>query len=93
MKMTRKILAMLLAMAMVLSLAACGNQSTPANNDGDADSVEPISKVTLQVAYENNPGEPIDDAVKEWQRHHRAAAVPLQPAGFQVRPDGPDRHG
>lgn len=68
MKMTRKILAMLLAMAMVLSLAACGNQSTPANNDGDADPVEPISKVTLQVAYENNPGEPIDDAVKEWQR-------------------------
>ena len=64
----KKFLALVLALVLALSLAACGNQSTPANNDGDADPVEPISKVTLQVAYENNPGEPIDDAVKDLEQ-------------------------
>lgn len=65
MKITRKILAMLCAAAMLLSLAACGSST----NTGDAANTDSgTSKVTIQVAYENNPGEPIDDSAKEWQR-------------------------
>ena len=74
MKMTRKILALLLSVVMVLSLAACGKQNDGTNtgdstNTGDdANTGDTTAKVTLQVAYENNPGEPISDAVEEWKR-------------------------
>ena len=74
MKMTRKILALLLSVVMVLSLAACGKQNAGTNtgdstNPGDdANTGDTTAKVTLQVAYENNPGEPISDAVEEWKR-------------------------
>lgn len=73
MKMTRKILALLLSVVMVLSLAACGKQNDGTNtgnntNTGDdANNGDTTAKVTLQVAYENNPGEPIDDAVNKWK--------------------------
>ena len=104
MKMTRKILALLLSVVMVLSLAACGKQNDGTNtgndtNTGDdANNGDTTAKVTLQVAYENNPGEPIDDAVNKWkelvdERSNGAAVVPLQSAGFQVRSDGSDRDG
>lgn len=107
MKMTRKILALLLSVVMVLSLAACGKQNDGTNtgdstNTGDdANTGDTTAKVTLQVAYENNPGEPISDAVEEWKRlvEERSNGTielqlfPLQPAGFQVRPDGSDRDG
>lgn len=70
--MTRKILAMLLTVVMVLSLAACGKQNDTNNGDNtnngdDANTGDTTTKVTLQVAYENNPGEPIDDAVNKWK--------------------------
>ena len=56
MKMTRKILALLLSVVMVLSLAACGKQNDGTNtgnntNTGDdANTGDTTAKVTLQVA-------------------------------------------
>jgi len=44
-----------------LVIAGCGG-SKKAENKGTGE------KVTIKIAYENNPGEPIDLAVKEWAR-------------------------
>ena len=47
----KKFLAMLLALVMVLSLAACGNQATPDanNNDASDDNSDPPAEVTYAV--------------------------------------------
>ena len=64
MKTTKRILALILGAVMMLSLIACGTKKGGDKTDGNATT----KKLTIQVAYENNPGEPIDDAVKEWKR-------------------------
>lgn len=74
----KRTLAILMASAMALSMTACGSSSsapaaeekeeaaststeeTAAPVDGDA--------VVIQIAYENNPGEPIDLGCNEWKR-------------------------
>lgn len=54
----RKILFALLAAALCALLAAgCGGQ-TAGGGDG---------KVKIQIGYENNPGEPVDQALHKWQ--------------------------
>lgn len=58
----KKFLALALALAMVLSFAACGGQ-TPQPAGGTE-----TQKVIVQIAYENNPGEPIDLGANEWKR-------------------------
>ena len=47
----KKFLAMLLALVMVLSLAACGNQATPDanNNDASDDNSDTPAEVTYAV--------------------------------------------
>lgn len=60
----KKFLAIVLALAMVLSFAACGAKTEePAG--GDTTNAEPV---VIQIAYENNPGEPIDLGANEWKR-------------------------
>lgn len=55
----RTLLSLPLPIAAGACLAACGNNGelTPVGADG---------KVTLQAGYENNPGEPIDQAMNKW---------------------------
>lgn len=58
-KMKRIIIGALVALSAVLLLAGCGSgQQGAANKDG---------KITIQVGYENNPGEPIDKALNKWK--------------------------
>ena len=60
----QKVFSMILAIAMAAGLTACGG-----NTSSDSDNSTPESdKLIVQIAYENNPGEPIDDAAQEWQR-------------------------
>ena len=57
--MKRIIIGALVALSAVLLLAGCGSgQQGAANKDG---------KITIQVGYENNPGEPIDKALNKWK--------------------------
>ncbi len=69
--MMKKIFALLTACAMFAGLTACGNSGapsgTPEGNGSDpaAPSGEPV---VVQIAYENNPGEPIDLGCNEWAR-------------------------
>lgn len=46
---------------MVLVLAACGSDDS-ANSKGDSD-----KKVTVNIAYGNQPGEPVDQLAKKWK--------------------------
>ena len=57
--MKRIIIGTLVVLSAVLLLAGCGSgQQGAANKDG---------KITIQVGYENNPGEPIDKALNKWK--------------------------
>lgn len=57
--MKRIIIGALVVLSAVLLLAGCGSgQQGAANKDG---------KITIQVGYENNPGEPIDKALNKWK--------------------------
>ncbi len=55
----KKIIALTLMLCMVLSLTACGEKTaeSAANADG---------KYVVRVAFENNPGEPVYQAVEKW---------------------------
>lgn len=57
----KKFLAVLLVFCMGITvLSGCGNNE---NTDDTAGSAESI---VIRVGYENNPGEPIDEAMKKW---------------------------
>lgn len=57
-----KLLALILVFALVMvSLSACGGGDTDVEGGGNENDV-----ITVQVGYENNPGEPIDIACKAW---------------------------
>lgn len=67
----RKTVVILLVALMALSLlTACGSTSAPKENNqsGAPQPAEGTKPVVIQIAYENNPGEPIDLACKEWKR-------------------------
>lgn len=73
----KKTLAMLMAAVMVAGLAACGggsapassgSSSAPASSGGSAAPAPEAKPVVVQIAYENNPGEPTDLAANEWKR-------------------------
>ena len=78
-----KILALLLGGSMVFGLAACGGDTgtteSPAGGSespaaetstgGETSGTEiAADALVVQVAYENNPGEPVSDAAEEWER-------------------------
>ena len=59
----KKIRALLVSCTLAVSLAGCGSQrdsGQTAENSG--------KKVRIMIGYENNPGEPIDLACREWKR-------------------------
>lgn len=56
--MKRIILVMLAVFMVALLLTGCGGQKQAGSKDG---------KVTIQVGYENNPGEPLDKALNKWK--------------------------
>lgn len=61
----RKILALTLSCAVAVSLLGCGG----ANGAGNGQTGEEGGKkVRIMIGYENNPGEPIDLACREWKR-------------------------
>ncbi|MDD3347982.1 C4-dicarboxylate TRAP transporter substrate-binding protein [Oscillibacter sp.] len=63
----KRAVASFLTLAMTLSLAACGSSSEQSASGGEA--AKPAAeKIVIQVAHENNPGEPVFVAGEEWQR-------------------------
>ena len=61
------ILSLITTMALSVALTACGG----GNSEKPASSAEPAAEgkeYTVKIAYENQPGEPIDLAVQEWKR-------------------------
>ena len=70
--MMKKIFALLTACAMFAGLTACGNSGapsgTPEGNGSDPAAAPSGEPVVVQIAYENNPGEPIDLGCNEWAR-------------------------
>ncbi|WP_422444820.1 DctP family TRAP transporter solute-binding subunit [Thermoanaerobacterium sp. DL9XJH110] len=67
----KKFIAVLLVSLIALSLlTACGSSSTSKENNqsGTSQSAEETKPVVIQIGYENNPGEPVDLACKEWKR-------------------------
>lgn len=61
----KKVIASVLALFMAANMVACGNNDkAPSESGATAESAEPV---LLQIAYENNPGEPIDQACNEWK--------------------------
>lgn len=73
----RKTFAMLMACAMIAGLTACGGSgganggsdgSGSGSSGGDANTTGGGDTVVVQIAYENNPGEPTDLACNEWAR-------------------------
>ena len=73
-KTMRKILALLMTCAMIAGLSACGGStgtsgeskdSGSSSNNAAPSTTEPV---VIQIAYENNPGEPIDLGCNEWAR-------------------------
>lgn len=71
-KAMKRILALLMTGAMAAGLAACGGNDSASGNSGNSGNGEaaPATEgaVVVQIAYENNPGEPIDLGCKEWAR-------------------------
>lgn len=47
-------------------LTACGGSASSAPGAASAASGSPGTKVVIQAGYENNPGEPIDQAMHKW---------------------------
>lgn len=83
MKNTKKSLALLLITCLLLGLTACGNSGNSGDSaapDASAETADSTGaqeetaapsdgeKVTVRIAYENNPGEPLDLACNEWKR-------------------------
>jgi len=66
----KKIFALLMACAMFAGLTACGssNSSSSASGSNGAAASASGEPVVIQIAYENNPGEPIDLGCNEWAR-------------------------
>ena len=69
----KKFLAMRMVGATVFSLTACGSSGSSStagsDNSGKQDAEAPkADAVVVQIAYENNPGEPTDLAANEWKR-------------------------
>lgn len=65
----KKIIALIVGLGMMTSmLTACGSSAKQnggqSQNAADAGKTKPV---TIQIGYENNPGEPIDLAVKKWK--------------------------
>ena len=83
----KRLLALVMIMASVAGLSACGGskdaQTDDAQGGDDGDAAE---KIVIQVGYGNNPGpgdaEVAGTACGAQQRHHGAGTLPLQPAGF-----------
>lgn len=57
--MKKRLIAILMALTLMVTLVGCGGGDST-EKAGDAE------KIVIKVAYENNPGEPIDKAVREW---------------------------
>lgn len=76
MKKMKKFLALLMACVLTASLAACGGSGdagsgSAGSSQGAGSDAAPApagDAVVIQIAYENNPGEPIDLGCKEWAR-------------------------
>ncbi|WP_199621492.1 C4-dicarboxylate TRAP transporter substrate-binding protein [Paenibacillus alkalitolerans] len=72
--MNKKAFTAIFSMMLILSLvlAGCGTRGAETNNNPSASNSEESktdNKVyTMKVSYENNPGEPVDEAVNEWKR-------------------------
>lgn len=71
----KKFLAMLMVGATLLGLTACGGSKQEAPKKEEAPKQEQVQAeapkadaVVVQIAYENNPGEPTDLAANEWKR-------------------------
>ncbi len=65
----KKFLAMLMVGAALLGLTACGGSKQEAPKKEQTQAEAPASPaVTIQIGYENNPGEPLDIACNEWKR-------------------------
>lgn len=86
---TKKVFAVILSLLMVLTMAACGSSpssGTPGTGpsggtSGDGSASSGAEKLIVQIAYENNPGEPIDDAAQEWKRlidEHSGGSIEVQ---------------
>jgi tripartite ATP-independent transporter DctP family solute receptor len=67
--MFKKIVAGLLCTVMLTAVATGCSSKPQQNASGDtAKAAAPAKKVVLKVGYENNPGEPLDLAAKEWSK-------------------------
>ncbi|ABR46777.1 TRAP dicarboxylate transporter, DctP subunit [Alkaliphilus metalliredigens QYMF] len=64
----KKLITMFLGTILLVSLlTACSSPATPTEGDAE-DATESVQPVTIQIGYENHPGEPLDLAVNEWKR-------------------------
>lgn len=61
----RTLLSLPVPVALGAALASCGG-SSPAPSGGGSGGGGEGKPITLQAGYENNPGEPIDQAMKKW---------------------------
>lgn len=68
--MTKKVVGLVVAIVAVLFLAGCGSTLAQKGTDhsGASNLQDQTKQVVIQIGYENNPGEPIDLACKEWKR-------------------------
>lgn len=64
----KKILLMLLMVTLVLTMMVGCNDNNNANNQTEGTTETAAEVVKIQIAYGNNPGEPIDLAANEWAR-------------------------
>lgn len=61
----KRILMMIMAVAMTaIFFAGCGGGGDDGKKDGAAAKTEPV---VIQIGYENNPGEPVDQALNKWK--------------------------
>ena len=59
----KKFFALLLAMSMALSLAACGNQNSGGTSDNDSADVKPI---TIKLPHCYSEGHPLTDTLENY---------------------------
>jgi tripartite ATP-independent transporter DctP family solute receptor len=66
----KRFVALLLAVLMVFAVVGCtpDEPAAPAEPNEEAGNEENVEPVLIQIAYGNNPGEPIDLAANEWAR-------------------------
>lgn len=60
----RTLLSLPVPMALGASLVGCGNNDTVSASSGASGAA--AEKITFQAGYENNPGEPVDEAMNKW---------------------------